>query len=821
MKLPSIRQIFQPLFESEGRGMAARFLYIILLGAILIESMMIVLRLLAGIPLLNATIGLLAGLLALQLILLVLLKRGHVNLAAVLLVVLAWIAMTYQAWRADGVRDAAIYVYILIILIAALLTNWRVSLTFSILSIVSIWVFAISESRGLRVPHIDPPLNMARDLTAIFVILILLAYLVVNTLRRSLSALREEEEKFRKIFHTSPVAIAISTLEEGRLVEANDAYWKLTGYDPKSAISRTTVDLGNWENASERARFVRKLKQQKSLHIPDHNFTRLGDGDRITLAFYELTNLGNEPAILSMFYDITEQKRAQLALQASEEKYRNFVEQSMEGIWFLAFDQPISTSLPPEEQVELIYEYGYISECNDVLAHMYGYASSAEFRGIRLLDLQPGGEISEINAQAALKLVKDGYRSGNRETRERTQDGKTVHFLNNAVGVIQDGYLVGLWGTQLNITALKKTEDALRRSEERTRAVLDAIPDMIFEFKRDGTILQFIPSTSNQPLIPPEQFLGKTIREVLPSVADQTGFAIRRALDSGQVSAFQYPLSQGGQRKTFEARITPLGADTVLAMVRDVSLQKWIEEERENLISELERKNAELEQFTYTVSHDLKSPLITIKGFLGYIREDTLRGNLTRLDTDIQRIGDATEKMQRLLNDLLELSRVGRVIHKPSVIQFNELVAEALELVHGRVSPAGISVRVHENLSTVFGDRQRLLQVLQNLIDNAAKFMGDQPAPQIEIGQRGVINDMPVFFVRDNGIGIAPEFMDKIFGLFNKLDALSDGTGVGLALAKRIVEFHGGRIWVESEAGKGATFLFTLPQKESPGLNSG
>jgi PAS domain S-box-containing protein len=801
--------------------MAARFLYAILVSAIIIDSLMIILRLLAGTPLFNATVGLLFGLLVLQFILLFMLKRGYVNLAAIALVVLVWIAMTYQAWRADGVRDAAIYVYILIILIAALLTNWRVSMTLAILSIVSIWTFAISESRGLRVPHIDPPLNMARDLTAIFVILILLAYLVVNTLRRSLSALREEEEKFRKIFHSSPVAIAISTLEEDRLVEANDAYWRLTGYDPKAAPARTTVQVGSWENESERAKFIKKLRQQKSLHIPAYKFTGPKGEERITLAFYELTDVGDEPTILSMFYDITEQKHAQLALQASEEKYRNFVEQSMEGVWFLAFDPPISISLPPEEQVELMYKCGYISECNDVLAHMYGYASSVELRGMRMLDLQGSEEINKINYQATLKLVKDGYRSGNRETRERTHDGKTVYFLNNAVGVIEDDCLIGLWGTQLDITALKNTEEALRRSEERMRALLDAVPDMIFEFKRDGTILQFIPSTGNQPLIPPEQFLGKTIREVLPAVADQTVFAIRRALDSGQVSAFQYPLSQGGERKTFEARITPLGADTVLAIVRDVSLQKWIEEERENLISELERKNAELEQFTYTVSHDLKSPLITIKGFLGYVREDTLRGNLTRLDSDIQRISDATERMQRLLNDLLELSRVGRVIHKPNVIQFNELVAEALELVHGRISQAGIAVRVHENLSTVCGDRQRLLQVLQNLIDNAAKFMGDQPAPRIEIGQQGVVNDMAVFYVRDNGIGIAPEFMGKIFGLFNKLDARSEGTGVGLALAKRIVEFHGGRIWAESKAGEGATFLFTLPQKESPGLNAG
>jgi signal transduction histidine kinase len=114
-------------------------------------------------------------------------------------------------------------------------------------------------------------------------------------------------------------------------------------------------------------------------------------------------------------------------------------------------------------------------------------------------------------------------------------------------------------------------------------------------------------------------------------------------------------------------------------------------------------------------------------------------------------------------------------------------------------------------MPAIFGDRQRLVEALQNLVDNASKFMGDQPNPHIEIGQCDSADGVPVFFVRDNGMGIAPEHHDRIFGLFNKLDAASPGTGIGLALVKRIFEVQGGRIWVESEAGRGATFFFTLP----------
>jgi PAS domain-containing protein len=133
-------------------------------------------------------------------------------------------------------------------------------------------------------------------------------------------------------------------------------------------------------------------------------------------------------------------------LQASEEKYRNFVEQSIEGIWLLGFDEPIPTNLPPEEQVERMYKYGYIAECNDVLAQMYGYTSSAEVRGARLLAGLLPNAIDPISYQATLELVRKNYRSGNRETKEVNRFGETVYFLNNAVGVIKDNYLVGLWG---------------------------------------------------------------------------------------------------------------------------------------------------------------------------------------------------------------------------------------------------------------------------------------------------------------------------------------------------------------------------------------
>jgi signal transduction histidine kinase len=282
-------------------------------------------------------------------------------------------------------------------------------------------------------------------------------------------------------------------------------------------------------------------------------------------------------------------------------------------------------------------------------------------------------------------------------------------------------------------------------------------------------------------------------------------------LATDQLHAFEYGMPPGEEVQFFEARITAITSETAIIMVRDISQRKYVQIERENLINELEDKNSELERFTYTVSHDLKSPLITIKGFLGFLEQDALNGNTTRLKADIKRIGDATDKMQLLLNELLELSRIGRLMNPYQYIKFDELVSEILELLHGRLAEKQIVVQVQENLPTVYGDRRHLLEVIQNLVDNAAKFTGTQSQPRIEIGQSGFENTRPIFYVKDNGLGIEVMHQERIFGLFNKLDANSEGTGIGLALVKRIIEVHGGRIWVESEEDHGSTFFFTLP----------
>jgi signal transduction histidine kinase len=166
-----------------------------------------------------------------------------------------------------------------------------------------------------------------------------------------------------------------------------------------------------------------------------------------------------------------------------------------------------------------------------------------------------------------------------------------------------------------------------------------------------------------------------------------------------------------------------------------------------------------------------------------------------------------------LLDELLELSRIGRLMNPPENVPFEEIVRDALERLEGQLHEYNVKVEVSSNLPVVYGDRARLVEVVQNLVDNAIKFMGSQPQPRIDIGVRKQ-DDEKVFFVKDNGMGIDPQYHDKIFELFDKLDPNSKGTGIGLALVKRIVNVHGGEIWVESQGnGSGTIFYFTLPEK--------
>ncbi|MFZ7125624.1 MAG: ATP-binding protein [Desulfobacterales bacterium] len=240
------------------------------------------------------------------------------------------------------------------------------------------------------------------------------------------------------------------------------------------------------------------------------------------------------------------------------------------------------------------------------------------------------------------------------------------------------------------------------------------------------------------------------------------------------------------------------------------------------LLDELTAKNAELESFVYTVSHDLKTPIVTIEGFIGALREDFANQISEVGELYLGHMSNAARKMGQLINDLLNLSRIGRLEGKKTEFSMNIPVQDALATLQSQIDAAGIRVSIQNHLPTVFADRKRIEQAVYNLLSNAVKYIGrDNQAPCIEIGcsENGSGHgEAKVFWIRDNGIGIDQKYFDKIFQIFERLPAakaLGEGTGIGLAIVKRIIEHHDGRIWLASEMGKGTTFFFTVNSKEA------
>lgn len=258
------------------------------------------------------------------------------------------------------------------------------------------------------------------------------------------------------------------------------------------------------------------------------------------------------------------------------------------------------------------------------------------------------------------------------------------------------------------------------------------------------------------------------------------------------------------------------------AKARDEVLQRLgqsldqLEEEahaRERLVSELGQKNTELEQFSYTVSHDLKSPLVTVNGFIGLLDMDIKSGDQERINADVAQIKQAIHKMGSLLDDLLELSRIGRIVNPPSQFTLNQLVEEVLDSLAGQVELSDARIEVMADMPGIEADRQRMGEVMLSLIENAIKYSSKDQQPLISISAEEQ-QDQVICCVSDNGIGIDAEYHDTIFGLFDRLDPSFEGTGVGLALVKRIVEVHKGRVWVESDGdGQGSSFYFSVPQR--------
>jgi PAS domain S-box-containing protein len=495
-------------------------------------------------------------------------------------------------------------------------------------------------------------------------------------------------------------------------------------------------------------------------------------------------------------------KRALERAQLSEEKYRLILD--------VGFNYIFESVVDSKGNVKLISVGGAFEK-------MTGYTPEEYIsRGGWYAHIHP--DDLEKDAEDMRKLLGN-QDVVNSEIRTIAKNGEIrwERIFARPVWSTKENRLTGIIGAVQDITEQKKAEARLNETLLQQSAILDNIPDMAWLKDLDNRYIAVNEQYLRISGMPETKIIGKTDYEIWDKeFADRYRKDDLEVIQSGQrrhIEEFQR--DHTGREYWVETIKTPIRnaqGDVIgtIGIAREITERKKAELEREKLIAELEAKNAELERFTYTVSHDLKSPLVTITGFLNYLEKDARAGDFDKFQKDLTRIRQAVDKMQALLRDLLELSRIGRLMHDPVEIGFGEIVCEALEMTAGQIKARGVRIEFEDEGHKIRGDRVRLVEVLQNLVDNAVKFMGDQQNPLVRIGAIPNQNGKPTFFVQDNGIGINQKFSERIFGLFNKLDTNTPGSGIGLTLVKRIVEVHGGQIWVESEPGKGSTFYFTL-----------
>jgi PAS domain S-box-containing protein len=374
------------------------------------------------------------------------------------------------------------------------------------------------------------------------------------------------------------------------------------------------------------------------------------------------------------------------------------------------------------------------------------------------------------------------------------------------------GVITHYLAVEEDITGRKRMEEILQHSESRYRGIFEGVEDAILVESLKGEILDVNSRACEMFGWEREQMLRMTVNDLVPEG--------HLAIIPGKLDEFTVPdkpiettnVRASGEYFPVEitVRLQMIGVEPVmLVVVRDITDRKRVERALEQSKLELERSNTELERFASIASHDLREPLRAIAGFAGLLAK-RYDGELdTEADEYIAYIIDGTMRLQRLIDDLLSYSRVGTRGKDFEVTDCNTILDTAIANLTIAIVESGASVSF-DLLPTLMGDGVQLEQLFQNLISNAIKFRGEEP-PCVQIGATRKEGKWE-FAVKDNGIGIEPQFADRIFVIFQRLHTQQEypGTGIGLAICQRIVERHGGQIWFESDPGKGSTFYFTI-----------
>jgi len=387
-----------------------------------------------------------------------------------------------------------------------------------------------------------------------------------------------------------------------------------------------------------------------------------------------------------------------------------------------------------------------------------------------------------------------------------------------------NGTLAGFIATQNNVSERREVQSTLAQREALLRSVGDNLPEgYIYQINRSASgemRYRYVSKgvTALTGLLPEDVLSGAAspMEQQHPDDRERMQELIEQGLLS--LKPFDYQgrrLLPSGELRWWHHRSGPTleadGSTTWNGVLMDITQRKRAEADRDFNMLKLEAQNAELTEISYTVSHDLRSPLVTIRGFSGLAKRAIRAGETELAIQHLERIDRASGRMVELLNDLLDLSRIGRVTENGARESLNVLTNEVLETLHAEISQSGAQIEVQADMPAVFGELSRIKQVLANLLTNAIKFACPGEIAQITISGSRIGNSVELK-IADKGRGIPVDFQSKLFGLFQRFHTDVEGTGIGLALVKRIVDLHHGEISVHSAGdNQGSLFAIRLP----------
>lgn len=623
----------------------------------------------------------------------------------------------------------------------------------------------------------------------------------VSERQRALRALQKSKDTLKSIFNTAPVGMAL--IENEIIIRLNHNMANIIGGKRKDLLHNHICDL--FYDSDEYQKTQKKICQDlKENHFGStETIWKKSTGEYIHVLInysYIDTNDLNKHIVLTVL-DITERKKSRLQIIENESKFRATFEHAGVGIAHITTD-------------------GRFLKLNSRFSEILGYTTDEMLATNFRVILHPDDQMEYFDTINS--LLKGSIPTYSCEKRYLHKSGAYIWIqltLSVAYDQINESdYLIAIIE---DITETKRLKNKIERNEQFLNSIIESIDDGLCVIDTDYHILRA--NRSFQLLHNmPESYEGKSCFAFLRGKSSPcNGCPAQQTISTGKVRKVIMPWPDDtNPKRWFEIILYPFkphgdAVEGIIEYTKDITAKVIAEQDREKLIANLEEKNAELERFAYTVSHDLKAPLVTIGGFIELIEKKSPGMSSEDLSLYLKRIKKATIQMRHLLNDLLDLARIGHLTNQPDRIDVIDIIHDSLEVLAITIEQYKVEITYDKTFPEIFADHQQLLEVFVNLIDNAIKYSKDRNPPKIHIG---VIyeDNQPVLYVRDNGIGIEQAYFDKIFGLFNKLSANTEGTGVGLALVKRIVEFHKGSVWVDSGgADKGTTFYFTLPYFES------